>query len=193
MSTTYEYTAATEAYLEAIKREIDGSSMTQAGKDDYEGSSWDEDAEKLYVTFTDDLIAADKTILDGIISTLPSRPSGETTKQVSSEGTTGITSDSWVDKLTLTLTDVPAGTYAVTWYFEAYSSESGTVCQARVLSNASDVLCEKEVTNLVQATSGSAHHYIGDGDHTFKIQWQRESGSGTVYIRRARLETRREG
>ena len=193
MSTTYEYTQTTEAYLEAIPRDIDDSSMSTTGKDDYDSASWDEEAEKLYVIFTDDLSAGDKTILDGIISSLPARPTGETTKVVSSEGTTGITADAWTDKLELALTNVPAGTYHVQWYFESYASDGTTICHARVLSNSSDVLCEKEVTNLVQATSGAAHHQIGDGDHTFKVQWQRESGSGTVYIRRARLECRREG
>lgn len=193
MSTTYEYTAASEMYLEAIPRDIDDSSMTQAGKDDYEASSWSEDDAKLYVVFTDDLVAGDKTILDGIISALPTRPTGETTIAVSQESTSGTTAETWATKLTLTLTGVPAGSYHVTWYFETYTSVSSTICQARVLSNASDVLCEKEVQDLVQATSGSCYHDISDGDHTFKIQWTRESGSGTVYIRRARLETRRVG
>ena len=193
MSTTYEYSESTEQYLEAIKRDIDDSSMTQAGKDDYEASSWDEDAEKLYVTFTDALVAGDKTILDGIISGLPTRPTGETNKTEASETTSATTAETWADKLTLTLTDVPAGDYHVEWYFESYSSSSTTVCQARVLSNASDVCCEKEVKNLAQATSGSCYHPIGDGDHTFKIQWQRSDGNGTVYIRRARLECRRVG
>lgn len=192
MSTVYEYTKSTEAYVEAIKREIDDSSMTQGGKDDYEWSSWSEDDEKLYISFTDALVSGDKTILDGIISALPARPTGETTKQVSSEGTSATTSDTWVDKLQLSLTNVPAGTYQLIWYFEAYSSSSTTTVGARVLSNGSDVLCEKAAAELPQATSGSAHHYINDGDHTFKIQWQREDGNGTVYIRRARLETRRE-
>jgi hypothetical protein len=192
MSTIYEYSKSTEAYVEAIKRDIDDSSMTQTGKDDYEWSSWSEDDEKLYISFTDALVSGDKTILDGIVSSLPARPTGETTKQVSSEGTSATTSDSWADKLELALTSVPAGVYQVIWYFEAYSSSSTTTVDARVLSNGSDVLCEKSAVELPQATSGSAHHYIGDGDHTFKIQWQRGDGNGTVYIRRARLECRRE-
>ena len=193
MSTTYEYSESSEMYLEAIPREIDDSSMTQTGKDAYESSSWDEDAEKLYVEFASALVAGDKTILDGIISTLPSRPEGETNLTAADEGTSGTTAETWATKLTLSLTNVPAGTYHVEWYFEAYSSVSTTVCKARVLGNSSDVCCEKEVTNVAQATSGSCYHDITDGDHTFKIQWTRESGDGTVYIRRARLETKRIG
>jgi len=172
---------------------VDASAMTQAAKDAYDGSSWDEDSEKLHVTFTEALVAGDKTILDGIVASLPTRPTGQTTVQVASEGTNATTAEEWADKLVLPLTDVPAGTYEVKWYFEAYSSSSTTTVGARVVSNGSDVLCEKAAAELPQATSGSVHHYIGDGDHTFKIQWKRVAGNGTVYIRRARLETRREG
>jgi len=73
--TIYEYTKTTSPALSEIAPEVEASSMTQAGKDDYEASTWKKADDKLYCKFSDALSAGDKTIFDGIISALPDEPS----------------------------------------------------------------------------------------------------------------------
>jgi len=64
----YDYTKAVEPDIEQLWADIDGSAMTDKAQ---EGATWEEEAELLHCRFTNDLDAADKTILDGIVAALP--------------------------------------------------------------------------------------------------------------------------
>ncbi len=190
MTQVYEYTQTTQPYLEAIKRDIDGSSMTQAGKDDYEESTWDEEAEKLYVQFTDALVAGDKTILDGIISGLPSRPLGKIYGEVSSEGQSSTTSDTFEQKLRLTTPNIAAGKYRIEWYFEIASSVSNTEVEAKVEADDTHIFANPKAIDRIVSCGGFRYVEVEDGVHTIDIDWRVSSGNGTAYIRYARLEAR---
>lgn len=75
MAEIYEYTKTTAPAAYQIGPDIEASTMTQQGKDDYESSTWSKKDDKLYCRFTNALIAADKTKLDAIIAALPDEPS----------------------------------------------------------------------------------------------------------------------
>lgn len=190
MTTVYDYTQATQPYLEAIKREIDGSSMTQAGKDDYEESTWDEDSETLYVQFTDALVAGDKTILDGIISGLPTRPTGKIYGEVSSDGQSSTTSSAFEQKLRLTTPSIPAGKYRIEWYFEIASNAGNVEVEAKVEADDTYVFANPKAIDLLVPCGGFRYVDVEDGVHTIDLDWRVSSGNGTAYIRYARLEAR---
>jgi len=64
----YDYTKTVEPDIEQLWVDIEASAMTNKSQ---EGATWDEDSELLKCLFTNDLDAADKTILDGIVAALP--------------------------------------------------------------------------------------------------------------------------
>lgn len=78
MPTTYNYTSVTDPQAtEKSRQGILDSAMTDKA---IEYGTFDEDAETLDLTFTNALDAGDKTILDGIVASLPALDS-VTTKQ----------------------------------------------------------------------------------------------------------------
>jgi len=109
----------------------------------------------------------------------------------SSEGQSSTTSASWQQKLRLTTPDVPAGTYIVKWSFEWRQSSTSRDFQARVQYDDTDDLMNmneepKDGSNY-NPRSGFIVADLSAGVHTIDLDYSAESGSGTSYIRRARL------
>jgi|GEM_PF-2555935 len=187
MSTTYEYTKTSLPYLEAIETGVDASAMTDKS---YEDSSWDGGNDKLYVVFTNALSGGDKTILDGIISGLPAKPTGKSSWNQASEAISDTTSGDWETKVSMETADIPNGGWRFEWYFELTSSP-GTMCKARVILDGTVIGCEAETDGVIENVGGFGYVNLDDGDHDLKIQWKRDSGSGNAWIRRARLEIKK--
>ena len=131
----------------------------------------------------------------GAWSSLPA-PSvfGTQAGNAASEGESSTTSQNWQDKVALTLTDVPAGTYRIGWYCEMRNSTTTIPNKAQVLLDDATLVCDF-LWKLGDNTSarywtwcGCKHVTLTAGAHHIDLQWCQGGGSGTAYIKSARLE-----
>lgn len=163
-------------------------------------------ADTVKVWFDAALSSGDETLLDGIIAAHPGTDLpgidapefwGRHFQQVSSDGQSSTTSSSWQDKVALsTPTHLQAGTYWVQWYAECKCSLTNNLC----------AVCCRHIDTAHDEYLGAADLDVGHdpddvevpfggfkvislvgGVHTFKIQYAQSKGSGTVYIRKARM------
>jgi len=114
---------------------------------------------------------------------------GLATEYSESEGDASTTSTSWQTKLTHTVQT--AGVYLVQWYYEFYGSSTNYHARTQVLHNAAEIAnlqFEPEDIAPVPWTSGAGMKKLtlAQGD-TIKINYCSENGSGTAYIRFARI------
>jgi hypothetical protein len=96
----------------------------------------------------------------------------------------------WQEKVKLSVTDLPAGTYLVQWYCEMKHSNNtlSEYAEARVTIDDTTEIGQsiwpygdyEDMAGFRVYTMGSA------GDHEFDIDF-RVQGGGSAYIRRARL------
>lgn len=105
----------------------------------------------------------------------------------------GTTSSTWQSKVLLTAPDLPAGKYRIGWYAEVRETDGAAPVEARILVNYSDVkaytVIEPQDTNNYYPFGGAAFHDVTGEVNFVRVNFQfREMGSGTAYIRNARLE-----
>lgn len=113
-------------------------------------------------------------------------------QQAAADADSSTTSTSYVNKLTLNLGTIPAGTYRVGWYAEVHDSSISDDVFCRVQVDGSNTLAEpnlepKDNTNWIPV-SGFAYVALSAAAHSVTIDYRTESAATTAYIRRARLE-----
>jgi len=105
----------------------------------------------------------------------------------------GQTSTTWQSKVLLTAPDLPAGKYRIGWYAEVRETDGAAAVEARILVNYSSVLAyaviEPQDTNNYYPFGGCCFLDVTGETNFVRVNFQwREMGSGTAYIRNARLE-----
>jgi hypothetical protein len=95
----------------------------------------------------------------------------------------------WQQKLRLSLTDIPDGTYVVMWYCELRHSNNDAAEQAQMrieVNDTTEIGFSAWLYNVWEDSAGMTIQDISAGSHTVDLDFQ-ASGGGTAYIRRARL------
>lgn len=110
-------------------------------------------------------------------------------------GLSTVASTTFTNKVTLTTTSVPAGTYRVGWSYEWYFTDGGNSFRGRVLVDGATQLLaqvqEPKDTHTTQRHPASGFGYVtfgSNGTHTITLDYSRSAGSGTAGISNARLE-----
>jgi len=109
--------------------------------------------------------------------------------KATAEGQDSTSSADWQQKLRLSLTDIPTGTYIVQWYCELRHSNNDAAERAEMRVEVNDMT---EVGysiwpyNLFEDSGGFAVADLSSGDYTIDLDY-RQQGGGTAYVRRARL------
>jgi len=105
------------------------------------------------------------------------------------EGQDSTTEATWQQKLRVTLTDIPDGTYVVQWYCELRHSNNTATERAEMQIEVNDMTqigYSMWPYNLFEDAGGFAVADLSAGSYTIDLDWQ-QAGGGTAYIRRARL------
>jgi hypothetical protein len=105
------------------------------------------------------------------------------------EGQDGTTAATWEQKLRLTLTDIPDGTYIVQWYCELRHSNNDATERAEMrveVNDMTEIGYSLWPYNLFEDSGGFAVTDLSAGSYTIDLDY-RQQGGGTAYIRRARL------
>jgi hypothetical protein len=114
------------------------------------------------------------------------------TEFAASEGDSSTSSNTPVNKVTLTTSSLPAGTYRIGWYYEWSHSSTASDFRARVFVDGTTTLMEQsqepQDARTDQRIPAGGHGYLalGSGVHTVALDFWAEGGTAT--IRRARLE-----
>lgn len=153
------------------------------------------------IMFTGSLSPADESDLDTIVSNHDPDNCVEESDigyaigaagYASSENMSSTNSSNPVRKLRLSISDLPAGTYRIGWYYEWTSSSMSSDFRARVqLNDTIDLMYHSQEikdtgTDQNIPQSGCAYQELSDGDHNIDLDYWHESY--TAYIQRARLE-----
>jgi hypothetical protein len=95
----------------------------------------------------------------------------------------------WEQKLRVTLTDIPDGTYLVWWYCELRHSNNVITQRAEMQVEVNDMTqigYSFWPYNLYEDAGGFAKAVLSAGTYTIDLDFRQQNG-GTAYIRRARL------
>jgi hypothetical protein len=110
-------------------------------------------------------------------------------EKATAEGQDGTTETDWQQKLRLTLTDIPDGTYIVQWYCELRHSNNTASERAEMrveVNDMTEIGFSLWAYNIFEDSGGFAVADLSSGSYTIDLDW-RQQGGGTAYIRRARL------
>ena len=113
----------------------------------------------------------------------------KTINKATAEGQDGTTAATWEQKLRLTLTDIPDGTYIVQWYCELRHSNNDATERAEMrveVNDMTEIGYSLWPYNLFEDSGGFAVTDLSAGSYTIDLDY-RQQGGGTAYIRRARL------
>lgn len=109
-----------------------------------------------------------------------------------SEASSNTTSTTFQNKLTLSVTAVPAGNYRIGWYFEWNRSATTSDFIGQVQIDDSTVIMQMNVEisdNTTWHTEGGFYvASLTSGNHHIDLDYRSEVATATSYIRRARLE-----
>lgn len=159
------------------------------------------DGDDVSVMFTGALGTGDQTDLDTIISNHDPDNCEEESDigyaigaagYAVSESQSSTNSDSPVRKLRLSISELPAGSYRIGWYYEWASSSQSSDFRARVqLNDATDLMYHSQEikdsgTDQNIPVCGCAYVDLTEGNHDIDLDYWHESN--TAYIQRARLE-----
>jgi hypothetical protein len=109
--------------------------------------------------------------------------------QDTAEGQDGTTETTWQQKLRLSVNGIPDGKYIVQWYCELRHSNNTATEIAEMQVEVNDITqigYSLWPYNIFEDSGGFAVADLAAGDYTIDLDWK-VSGSGTAYIRRARL------
>jgi hypothetical protein len=119
---------------------------------------------------------------------------GREFQQESSEGISTTSSIDWQQKLRLTISNAPSGTYRIGWYMELYEDSFSMASQdsiAKVELNDTTVLGEFENTINFDfpsyVFSGVSYQSLS-GNNNIDVDYKSAMGSSGTSIKRARLE-----
>lgn len=119
-----------------------------------------------------------------------------TTYYAEDDSESSTSSTSWQQKLRLTLTNIPAGSYEIEWYAELYHTDTGSAASARVQRDDSTTIAQARYYAAsgwalnYQAFGGIKHTDLSAGSYTYDLDYtvgDNSGGSTSAYIRRARL------
>jgi len=141
-------------------------------------------------------------LTDGSETTLHSHAGGSTVfgteyDYAESEGESSTTSDTYQQKLRLTTSTVPAGTYRIGWAFAHSSSTDKLDCGFKIELDDTTVLSEptpnmkgKSADGSYYGMSGFKHTSLTNASHTIDIDYiaNLDAQAGTTYIKQARIE-----
>lgn len=205
-ATAYTYSLTTDFPNDAMNsgrlaQEIDDSAIASANYDRV-----DTDGDVVKVWFDNPLSVGDEAILDGIVAAhagtalsglTPPPYLGQNFQQVNEDGQSSTTSSAWQDKAVLTTpSHFAAGTYMVQFYAECKCSLTNNLCavccrhidaQHDEYLGAADLDVGHDPSDVEVPFGGFKIISLTGGAHTFKIQFAQSKGSGTVYIRKARI------
>jgi len=105
------------------------------------------------------------------------------------EGQDSTTSTDWQQKLRLTITDIPDGTYVVQWYCELRHSNNVANERAEMrveVNDMTEIGYSMWPYNIFEDAGGFAVNTLSAGSYTIDLDFRQQNG-GTAYIRRARL------
>jgi hypothetical protein len=109
--------------------------------------------------------------------------------KATAEGQDSTTEATWQQKLRLTLTDIPDGTYIVQWYCELRHSNNTASERAEMqveVNDTTQIGFSVWAYNIFEDSGGFAVTDLSAGSYTIDLDY-RQQGGGTAYIRRARL------
>lgn len=112
-------------------------------------------------------------------------------QQTSDETVSTTNSTTWQEKLKMTTTNLPSGTYRISWYCELNSTNGSTEVQAMVMLNDTIVLgfCGEEPDDAANIIPFCGFHYRSlSGINTIDIDFRRQQNGNNVSIRSARIE-----
>jgi len=110
-------------------------------------------------------------------------------EKATAEGQDSTSSTDWQQKLRLTLTDIPEGTYAVHWYCELRHSNNTASERAEMrveVNDMTEIGFSIWAYNIFEDSGGFTVADLSGGSYTIDLDY-RQQGGGTAYIRRARL------
>jgi hypothetical protein len=110
-------------------------------------------------------------------------------EKATAEGQDSTSSTDWQQKLRLTLTDIPEGTYAVHWYCELRHSNNTASERAEMrveVNDMTEIGFSIWAYNIFEDSGGFNVTDLSGGSYTIDLDY-RQQGGGTAYIRRARL------
>ncbi len=113
--------------------------------------------------------------------------------QTSSEGESSTTSNTYQQKLRLTVSGLVAGTYRLGWYAETRCNSTNSDFEFRIQQDDSTVLAETNIESQDATTylpqSGFVYVSLSAATtYNFDLDYSSETSGVTTYIRRARLE-----
>lgn len=100
------------------------------------------------------------------------------------------TSTTFQQKLRMTTTDLPAGTYRLGWTFTCWNSNTADRVEVQVEQDDTTVVGYHfhEPKDVLDRIARSSFNYLSlDGIHTFDVDYRQQAGS-TAYIEKVRLE-----
>jgi hypothetical protein len=106
-------------------------------------------------------------------------------------GESSASNSTWVQKVRLSVSSLPEGDYLLMFAMIAYSSANSVVVGMRIEADDTTVLCstlvkpgqtEAEVPCMQFARLSSI-----SGSHTYDLEFNLSGGSGTAYVRQARI------
>ena len=116
---------------------------------------------------------------------------GSEFQQSSSDSESSTTSTTFVQKMRMTTSSLPSGTYRIAWYYEWRLTITTNDFKAQVQINDTITLMEHQQEPQDSGDDQYNNHsgfYYSTGSGVLNIDIDYSSGSGTAYIRRARLE-----
>ncbi len=147
-----------------------------------------ENADLLMIEDSSDGFAKKKVT---VVDFLPESPIfGTQFQQTKDDTESSTTSTTFQQKLRMTTTSLPSGSYRIGFYLETRQSNSADAVEWQVELNDTTILAtaEQEPDDPNDLFSYGGHDYRTlSGVNTIDIDWRQQRGS-TAYIRRARLE-----
>lgn len=113
-----------------------------------------------------------------------------------SEGISSTTAQTYQSKLILTMTDMPAGTYAIRWSDEVSASADGKCIMNRLMLDDATILTAAEAYCAHASVYYGGHNGIDQftvaaGTHHIDFDYYIVQAGNTGYIRRARIAVER--
>jgi len=113
-----------------------------------------------------------------------------------SDGESSTNSTDWVNKISLTTSVIPSGTYRISWYSEMNRNSQANDLRFRVYLDNSIELCNinhehSDQSNWFPLSGYDIVNFTSSASHTVAIQFSGEVNLNTSYIRRSRVDIMR--
>lgn len=197
MSENYTYSIAGDFLNEEIVNdklveEIEASSIDSTGL-----LHINTDGDVCKIVFDGTLSSGDQTILDSLVGAHDGIPCDcIECEGLESENESSSSSTSYQERNTFDISNIEAGKYKVSWYFEHTSSDPAYHTHFRIQLDNTITICELEggVLGVDHWTGSCGFNFIElDGDHTIDVDYKSENSQVTVKMRNVRVIVERMG